>query len=280
MPKREVDTSYQMVFPSQAVSFDPEAFDDFIASHGIEFVHWKALPCPVGMIDPDDIMRRPHEHHANCSNGFLYKRAGTFTTSFLQNTSDFKFIDPGLLDGSTVSICVPRFYDDAGGAVDVSQFDRLYLKQEQVTVTTKHTFAHHVTGVDKLMFPVVAVDWLVDARGQEYALGVDFDIKGGQLVWRDQRAPGVDPKTGKGQVCSVRYSYRPFWYVKTLPHEVRVAQIEDAASGTRTVERMPQAALLQREYIFEKEQQDPQAPQNLKLAGQHPAPESGRFGPR
>lgn len=280
MAKREVDTGYQMVFPSQAVSFDPEAFDDFIASHGIEFVHWRAMPCPVGMVDPDDIMRRPHDHHQNCSNGNVYTRVGEFTTSFISNSSDFKLIDPGLLDGSTVTICVPRFYDDPEGQpVSVSTLDRVYLKQEEITVTTKHVFAHHTTGRDRLQFPVVRVLDLMDSNGVRYQQGVDFEVVGGQLVWGDRR-PGVDSKTNKGLVCSAVYSYRPFWYVKSLPHEVRVAQVEDADTGARRVIQMPQAAMLQREYVYEKEQRDARAPQDPKLAGVKPGPESGGFGPR
>jgi hypothetical protein len=78
-------------------------------------------------------------------------------------------------------------------------------------------------------------------------------------------------------VCSVHFSYRPFWYVKNLIHEVRVAQTEDEF-GNRTVQRMPQSCVLQREYFFEKEQRDSQAAD--PEGRQKPGPGDGGFGPR
>ncbi len=271
------ETSYPMIFPSQAVSFDPEAFDELIRTQGVQLIHWRSMRCPVGMVDPDDVLRRPHEHHQDCSNGFVYTLAGTVTAGFQGNSSQAQFIDAGQLDGSTVQIVLPRFYDDKPDIeVAVVQFDRMYLKEEAITVVDWHTFAHNISGIDKLQFPVVHVTDLMDSHGNLYREDVDFEVRGGKLHWGSRR-PGVDPKTQKGVVCSARYSYRPFWYVKSLMHEVRVAQIEDEFGG-RSVHRMPQAALLQRERFFEKEQNDPEAPNSS--GRQHAGPGSGTFGPR
>jgi hypothetical protein len=77
-------------------------------------------------------------------------------------------------------------------------------------------------------------------------------------------------------VCSVRYSYRPFWYVDRMIHEVRVAQVEDEY-GNRELTRMQQQAQLQREVWFEKEQRDAEAPPSPR---QKPGPAEGSFGPR
>ena len=35
------------VFSQDQLSFDATAFDNFIEAHGIEFKHWKAVPCPL-----------------------------------------------------------------------------------------------------------------------------------------------------------------------------------------------------------------------------------------
>jgi hypothetical protein len=270
-------TNYQMIFPSDAVSFDAEKFDELIRSQGVEMVHWRAMRCPVGMVDPDDVMRRPHEHHKNCSNGFVYTLAGTVTCGFLGNSNNVSFIDAGHLDGSTVQVVLPRFYDDKPEIeVDFANFDRVYLKEEKITVSNWNVFAASLEGVDKLQFPAVAVIDLMDSHGRSYHEGVDFDVKQGRIHWIDGKSPGIDPKTGKGVVCSARYTYRPFWYVKSLIHEVRVAQVEDDY-GDRRVTRMPQAASLQREYFFEKEQNDAEtADSQRKKTG----PDDGGFGPR
>jgi hypothetical protein len=273
---RQPDTTYQLDFASDAVSFDIEKFDELIRSHGVEMVHWRAMRCPVGMVDLDDI-RRPHEHHENCSNGFIYTLAGTVTVGFLSNSNNPRFHDAGVLDGATVQIVIPRFYDDHPETrVELCPFDRMYLKEESITVPNWETFSAHVTGVDRLQFPVVKVTDLVDALGQRYKQDADFEVRGGRIYWGN-RQPGVDPKTNKGRVCAVRYSYRPYWYVKQLVHEVRVSRVLNEYTGDREIQQMPQSAILQREYHFEKEQNDPQAPQSPRH-GQ--APPSGAFGPR
>ena len=64
---------YPTQFPGgEAITLDADAFDDLINSQGAMFEHWSAMRCPVGMVDKHDTMRRPHEHHENCSNGFIY----------------------------------------------------------------------------------------------------------------------------------------------------------------------------------------------------------------
>jgi hypothetical protein len=270
--------SFPMQLPPEVVSFDPDAFDGFIRSQGVQMVHYRSMRCPVGMTDPDDTMRRAHEHHEDCSNSFVYTKAGEITCSFLSNQKESNFQDYGRLDGSTVQVTFPRFYDDKPETpVQMCQFDRLYLKEEAITVVNWHTFAAHASGVNRLQFPAAEVHDLMDASGRRYAEGIGFTLRKGQIVWADGQGPGVDPKTGKGVVCSVRYSYRPFWYVARMMHEVRVAQVEDEY-GDRGVMRFPQQAMLQREHWFEKEQRDAEAPN--KNGRQQPGPKEGVFGPR
>jgi hypothetical protein len=271
--------SYPMVFPAQAVSFDPEAFDGLIRNQGVQMLHFRSMRCPVGMTDPDDVMRRPHEHHADCSNGFIYTASGTITASFLGNGKDSHFNDYGRVDGSSAQITFPRTYDDKPTTrVEMCQFDRLYLKEESITVVNWHTYAAHVTGIDRLQFPVVHVFDLMDAHGKRYTQGLDFEVRGGQIHWLDGVGPGIDPVTKKGVVCSARYSYRPFWYIERMLHEVRVAQVEDEW-GNRSLERMNQQAAVKREVWFEKEQRDAEAP-TPNSPRQKPEPASGTFGPR
>jgi hypothetical protein len=272
MPRRgTADEAFQMQIPPDAVSFDADAFDGFIRNNGVEMIHYRSMRCPVGMIDADDAMRRPHEHHQGCSNGFVYTQAGTVTCSFLGNTKDSKFQDYGRLDGSTVQATFPRTYDDKPSVpVQMCQFDRLYLKEESITVVNWHTFAAHITGIDRLQFPIVHVQDIMDANGNRYTEGLDFAVRGGQINWTDGHGPAA------GTVCSVRYSYRPFWYVNRMIHEVRVAQTEDEY-GNRELTRMQQQAQLQREYWFEKEQRDAEAPPSPR---QKQGPAEGSFGPR
>ncbi len=269
--------NFGLEFPSQSVSFDPEAFDELIRSQGIQFIHYRSMACPVGLTDPDDI-RRAHEHHINCSNGRIYIKAGKVTCGFQGDSGGTTFMDAGRLDGSTVTCVLPRFYDDPADAqIDINYADRMYLVEEGITATTDCKFAAHITGVDRLCFPAVHVIDLMDAKGRIYKECVDFCVKDGMIHWNDGQGPGIDPDSGKGVVCSALFTYRPFWYVKSLPHEVRVAQIEDEYFNRKTMQ-MPKQVVLQREYHDEKAQRDGtiKDPENR----QKPTPSDGSFGSR
>jgi hypothetical protein len=126
--------------------------------------------------------------------------------------------------------------------------------------------------------------------------GEDFSIEAGLLKWAEGKQPAnLRSEAGTGVICSIRYRYRPYWYVKDLPHEIRVTQLEDPVTGVRRTVRMPQQALLQREYVFENQSNDPASKQNQDpnaiVSGiaaslgksnlrQIMAPRNGGFGPR
>ena len=272
-----------MLLPNETVQFDAEAFDTFIKTHGVQFVLHKTLRCPIGMIDPDDI-RRPHPHHANCVGGFLLMKAGVVTCTFTANNKENHYLDVGKIDGSTTTVTLPRFFDESCDGnpdkrVEVAVYDRLYFKDESMTVPTWETTQAHLTGHDRLLFPVVCVEYLVDSNGTNYYQDTDFTIQNGQIVWTGTNRPGIDPKSQKGVVYSVRYRYRPYYYVKQILHEIRLIQSEDEFTGERSVKRMPVQCVLAREIFFEKEMKDLEAP-HPDSPRQHVGPSSGIFGSR
>ena len=255
--------------PFQSISMDVEAFDNLMRSQGVTLVHYRAMPCPVGLVDLGD-NRRPHEDHESCSNGMLYIRAGLVSVSFIGNGKDSKIGEAAVVDGSMVTVTLPRFYDGTEDPVMVLPFDRCYIADDSdvLFVPFWQKFIAHETGHDRLQFPVESVEMIVDANGARYGNG-DFTILKGQIVWSDKRPPS-------GTVCSVRFRYRPYWYILKLLHEVRIAQAEDLLGERRAV-RMPQSAVLSREFIFENEKADDLPPDSPRKA---PASEDGGFGVR
>lgn len=282
-PSNNIDLQF---LEGQGVSFDEEAFDSFIRSQGVELQHFRALKCPVGQIDRDDVSRRPHEDHEGCSNGFIYIEAGTVTCLYQGNTKDSRMMDLGRMDAATVQVTFPRFYDKAkDGCADdlapvlIAPFDRLYLKEDAgLEVVHWQDGQFHASGLDRLDFPVKRVSDLIDSLGKHYKQNVDFTIENGLVRWSLESNPGIDPKTNKGITYSVRYTYRPFFYLSRMIHEIRVAQVQDNTTGNRTTMRMPQTALLQREYSFMSETSE--ARKDAASARQQRAPASGSFGPR
>ena len=278
MAHRVPANNYRMLFPpDQSVEFDVQAFDDNLQTHGVSFVHWKALPCPVGLTDIYD-MRSPHEDHSGCSGDFLHKRAGIITGIFIANTKQFQYTDPGLAPDVPTIITLPRYYDDCPNQKPlVALFDRFYLLEENIVVPHNQLFEANQSGVDKVAFPIVCVLDIVDSNGKFYS-PEDYQVIDGKIHWLGSNRPGYDIRVGRGQICSIRYTYRPYWYVKSLLHEVRVTQ-RTGESGERLVERMPQQVMLQREYVYEKEQRDSLAPDPNSLR-QYRGPRNGSFGPR
>lgn len=249
--------------PPTDLSIDFNAFDRAIRSQGVRLVHYRALRCPVGMTDIGD-NRRPHPDHSGCSNGFLYFKAGVCTALFTGNSKHKNPAEIGFYDGSTAQVTFPTHYDDSEDAVIVAPFDRFYLEEDAITVPMWQLFLHHETGQDRLKYPVIKVEQLVDSRGEKYNQDQDFVVTDGQIQWLGGRrpvselnlGPGAGTGTDRGAVCSVRYQYRPFWYCGQVLHEVRVAQVQDPISGTRTLMRMPQSVMLHREYVSLNKQQD------------------------
>lgn len=274
-----VQGNVALAFPVQAVSFDPSAFDEAIHSQGVKLTHWRGQRCPVGMTDKYD-HRRPHDDHSGCSNGFIYTKAGTVTALFTGNSYEERQQDVGLLDGSTVQVTTPRFYDE-GPEVRITVFDRLYLKEEGITVEHWELVEAHVTGRDKLKFPVVKVVDVIDANNRRYDPG-DYTVENGQLVWTNGGGPGFNAQLNKGVIYSVRYEYVPYFYIQRIAHQVRVAQVETQLE--RVVMRMPQSMTISREYVFEKSDNDDQAELDSSdvqnALRQVKGPREGQYGPR
>jgi hypothetical protein len=238
--------------PHSALSFDNEAFDAFIHSQGVKLEHYESLRCPVGMVDTND-NRRPTHDHSGCSNGFLFTYRGTITGWMSGNSKNQKLEDIGYVNGASCFATFPRYYDPNSCKADDRQFygapfDRFYLAEKSIVVPTWQTHVISGNGKDRLAFPAVFVDRLIDFRGVSYVCGQDFDLdSNGQIVWRPDRQPVPDEGSGKA-VISVRYRYRPFWYIARYQHEIRVSQ--EPLDDQRELVRGPQQCILNREYLF------------------------------
>ena len=252
-------------FPAgEAVDFDPVSADLLLRAHGVTFVHWRALKCPIGVVDPDD-ERHPHGQHGDCSNGFLYKVVGPVTCAMGGNSDAPVVQDMGVFSQAQLTITAPRYYDFLGKdgeplEVHLAPYDRMYMAEERIAVINWQLFEACGGPTDKLDYPLALVEHLVDAQGRELVEGQDFCIQDGLLAWKPSaNASPSNPEAGTGAVYSIRYRYRPYFYVKDLPHEIRASQSTNPITGERSTQLLQQQALLQREYVFENQANDPEA---------------------
>jgi hypothetical protein len=276
-PKRpEGFSRHDIQLPFQAVSFDVEAFDQLISSHGVTVEIYSATICPLGSRDPDDA--HSHMGHHECSNGFIYTFCGEVEASFLGNTSSPNFQGYGISDEASASMTVKRFYDcPAGKPVLIGHYYRLYIKDNPVVVTNSEIIEHHQSGTDRLSYPLVEVQNVIDARGRTYSEGADFCVEEGLLKWYPNKGPGYDTKLGRGIPFSIHYTYKPFYYVKHIPHEVRVTKDVDPMTGEVSLQRVQYQLLLEREWAFHDQNRKPREKSSDRDV---PEPRSGGFSPR
>jgi len=262
-----------MTFNPDVVHFDPEAFDRLLSGNGVVLVHWKAIKCPIGIIDRFDA--RNHSDH-DCSNGFIYRVAGEVTAFFSSNSSNTKLDEMGFVTGSTSMVSLPRTYDNSEEEIAVQHFDRFYLKEFKGFSVNSQLIEASITGLDRLTYQATKIEHIVDRNNIWYSAN-DYVIENGGVRWTGSRRPQYDPATNTGTVYSIRYRYVPFWYVDNIVHEVRVARVYNHAKEQEEVVRLPYAILLQREYIFENEERKMDGtsdPRDVR------APRTGSFGPR
>lgn len=240
---------------STRISPDVDEFSSAIRDHGIVLVHYKSMRCPIGVVDRYD-SRNDHSSHDDCSNGFMYEKAGEVTALFTNNQFNTTIQDLGNVDMGTVMVTFPRFYDSTDGKetpVIVLPYDRFYLKDFDSYVANWQLVDSNLKGFDRLQYPATQIEFVVDSEGTRYKQDVHFVLQDGGIRWLDKGRPPFNPKTGQSAVYSARYLYQPFYYCKNLVHEVRVVRSDDAYSGERKLTRMPYAAILQREIVFENE---------------------------
>jgi len=258
MPKRKARGLQLDTLPPDRMfesSFNLTAQDEFVTGLGVQFVHYAAMPSPIGLQDRGEY-RRSGSVDTISSNGMLYKKVGCFTATLVGNGTGKNFSISATQDDSTARLIMPRFYDKngeaaEGGVIRPTVGDRLYLadKDADTFVSTYQRMEYNPEQIDRAQFPIYEVDCLVDSRNIEYTHGVDFTIDSdGNIVWSPKNNPGLDPVTGKGRVYSIRYKYRAFWYISRLLNELRITNV--TKNDTRTPTRMPYHLQIQREYVY------------------------------
>lgn len=222
--------------PWDAVRGDANGENNFIAkTFGIKFEHWICIPDPLLQTSPGDVrhsfgyddgnqqfMESDRFHREN---GFIYVKKGKVLGIFQGNSKDFKNLVAGLYDDSGATVSLNRHYQDSEEKIKVSENDKLVpceLSDEFFSVNWQK-FTHNPTGVDRMQFKVCEVIFLIDSDGVQYLFGQDFKIENGSIEWiNGGNRPGLDKKTGQGKTCSVRYTYKPYYYIKTVLHDIRI----------------------------------------------------------
>lgn len=257
-PQGNQITAYPEGDLDHQISINLDALEDFVNSHGVDYIHYKALPSPIGLKDRGDY-RKIDAADVVASNGFIYKCAGEFTAAVVSNSKSKNPMDGGLFDESVARLIMPRYYNSKEGdseskeTIHLAPGDRLYIKDLETLVPNYQRLQYNPDNEDVPQFPIVKTEFLVDSRNIEYIQGKDFRVSNqGNIKWLSGgNNPGIDPDTGKGRVYGVRYLYNAHWYVLSIPKELRVGRVTEG--GVRKPARMPYHAVIQREYVYHQQ---------------------------
>lgn len=260
-----------------SVHFSKELFDTLISEHGLQFVHEQAIPCAGSNTDINNT--RSHHGDHSCENGFYYKCIDTpFTGVFTNNPNSKNFKSEGIIDSSTAWIICPRTYDNTNKTIYFSGYDKIRIVDKEfkeILVPYFEKLEISATGIDRARFPVCQVEYLIDGFGKEYLEGIDFILENHNIKWITQNRPIYNPNAGHGGVYSIRYLLRPFWFVLSVEHEVRISTTIDD-NGEKKQTRFPQYLRCVREIWFRNESNEPRKDD----ARESFAPPSGNLGYR
>lgn len=274
-PQAQKDLPF--TFPVNSQSYDLNAFDTLVATQGILVKHLKAMPDPRGFTDRGDYRRSQNESN---SDGLIYKEAGCFNALFQSNDKLPEFMSEGELDISQALMTPSRFYTGSQDIVILNVFDRFEIQNIELRVSTSQLFESSSLGRDRLNFPAVCVEYLVGADGFEYQEGTHFTLNNqGEVQWTTQRRPTINLQTGKGEICSVRYRYVPYFTVRRLLHEIRLTNVSDPTTGVRRVERLPYQCQVARENVYRDRMKSDLSINNDPRLEDGPS-DGGEFGPQ
>jgi hypothetical protein len=251
-------------------SLNPVAFDRQIESQGVLFRHYKAMPTPfVKDVRGDDTDPGDNKDE----NGSIYYGGKDFIGGFGGDDLQRRLNPTGTWDDEQAIVLVPTTYKD-GTSLDVQYWDRIVLLSFPLRYAQR--VEHSMSGVDRLHFPALSVDALMDSSGEQYQQGVDFNVIEGEICWvQGGRHPIFDPsyadpvkaypdplqqrpspygqpaltQYGKGQIYSVVYYCYAQFTVTNLPHQLRIGQTRPPEGGPNVQTRFSQAAIVKKDFV-------------------------------
>jgi hypothetical protein len=257
---------FQMPTPLIETTLSPEIFEQFINAQGVRMIHSRPVPCPY----VHDLTQPDHQPACNqCFNGFLYYHPTEFVGAYMASNLERRFGMNGTWDLDQAQIIIP-VHDLKGEILDVQYFDQILLPDAPL-VRYYQRVEHSQSGIDRLQFPAVVVDFLIDNQGKRYRPDIDFVVKDGRIHWIGDQ-PGWDPTLDRGQIFSVNYYTRPVFTVLQLPHHLRLAQTRSEIGQPNIQARFPQLAVVRKDFI-------PFDQADFTGEPDRPEPRVGSFGP-
>jgi len=259
--QKPIDIKYND--PWEQVNSSATAWNNFVAGLGLRFQHWAFTPYVLGATDTgslrnyDEQRVKKSDDKTVYDNNGMYRYMGDVFVIWQSNSKREAQLPPGYYPDSIATITLNRHYIDTTEIIGLSEYDKfiLVLRPEddplEFATVNWEGYQHNPTGIDRLMFKAVRVDYISDANGVEYIDGKDFVVSEGNIKWLPNGTrPGFDNASSEGVIMSVRYRYIPSFYIKNATHELRSHSTVNPNTGTKTAVRMPMTASVQIDWVF------------------------------
>ena len=201
-------------------------FNTIVWQKGVKANVYKVVPCPnVHSIDG-------HEHDINCSlcegTGFIDIPNPIETIVLIYNQGKDLNKNPENL-GSEVEEGVVNMTFLSGinltyfSRIDLLDFSRPYYQMVQ----------RQNGNADRLYYPAIAIDFLIDKNGIQYHEGIDFEIQEGMIKWL-QNSPSV------GTIYSIHYQCRVSFRCISALHQGRYSTFQTKQDQIDNIEHSEQ----------------------------------------
>lgn len=220
----------------KAVQLDPAKLNQFIQDHGVRVRVFKTMLCPnVKHADAGD-----HEIKCTtCTRGFIDKHP-VETWAAMQNQTLIKnFSKDGVWDDQLVAATFIS-------GIDLNYFSKIELLD--FTTTFFERVQKQEGTVDRLKYPAVKINMLIDKHGVEYKAEKHFNITPtGDIEW-------INPieRPAIGVVYSVHYDYKITFRAINALHVNRFSQ-HTFKQKFRVPVEYAQQWILKRDFLITKE---------------------------
>ena len=225
---------------SPAGVFSNDAHDNLLKSKGFKAIHYRHALNPIRRTPDEGVLLDKMD-----MTGYrFYDPKELYIVP--QNLSwEDSFMVHGVHGKHTMTINhTGKYTDEAGERVFLRSGDLIVLEGEDTPlVMMEDLIEYPPSGINRLRFPVYAVDYMADST-RRYEEGTDFNVIDGEIIWSPSplgtSKPGFgqpirnQPVLGSGTVLSCVYWTKPFLVVIDTPRVFRMVWSNTIANAGET----------------------------------------------
>lgn len=223
------------------------SFEDLVKDHGMLFTLYRAAPCPNFISNTNQ--HRDDCENPLCSDGQIYFKHPEPMYVVITGSGGGKNFEAGGSWDKYMARGIFPATDAAGNSVTIGIMDKIVPVDDSIIAVTYQTIEINYSSISKAKYPIVNIEFFMDAQGNEYKCGEHFNIVNGKIQWIENKKPPFDAATRKGPILSIRYTYKPYFIVsEAMSADLRIHVGVDPYTFEKKTLRLPASFTLYREF--------------------------------